>query len=338
MFNRLAISVAALLVASCTGGVGSVTPRAQSAVAAKPASIASDGQVTAKEDPLAAIGTAPVLVPDSARIAGQWDVVSFEGYQPQRLLGTVRAAYADFREGGVGLRIECNYSGRAGTVRDGRFIASDNNDRIQTAMSCGPEKNARESRYFSFFDKGPTVERLGPDRLRLRAGTAELILAPPAVRRLEFLPTAAELHGRWRLLQLTRYIAEGGYSGIGLSEVPGRIVISGDRLFYSRCPQFGLLFSLSADGQLEKKGGTTPPAAPAGCRELAEPEPGIALPAQWDALRLLHANPMVEKAGKDVLLISTDRLGLLITKAPCKSLEQSDDHRTSRIVDCASPE
>jgi len=47
---------------------------------------------------------------------------------------------------------------------------------------------------------------------------------------------------------------------------------------------------------------------------------------------------VVEKSGEDALLISTDRLGLLITKAACENLEQSDDHRASRVVDCASLE
>jgi hypothetical protein len=265
-------------------------------------------------------------------------VVSFEGYRPRRLSGTIRATRADFGEAGVALRLECNYSGRAGTVRDGRFVASPANDRMQTAMSCGDEANERERRYFTFFESGPTVERLGPGRLRLRQGDVELVLARPDVRRLDFVPAAGELQGRWRLLELTRYLPAGGHSGIGLSEVPGRIVISGDRLFYSRCAQYGIEFRLGTDGRLEKRSGTAPPAAPAGCGELDEPAPGPELPSQWDALRLLHAGPAVERSGDDSLLVSTGELGLLIRRAPCEGVEQSGDHSRSRIVDCASPE
>jgi heat shock protein HslJ len=272
-----------------------------------------------------------------AEIAGAWDVASFEGYEPRRLSGTNRAAFADFRPDGVGLRIECNHSGRAGTVKDGRFVPSADNDGIQTAMSCGPVRNGRESRFFTFFEKNPAIERLGPERLRLKSGGTELILERPALRRLKFVPAPADLEGKWRLLELTRYHPEGGYSGIGLSEVPGRLVFSGDRLFYSRCPQYELRFRSGEGGRLEKVGGAPPPKAAADCRELREPYPVPALPRPADLLELLHGNPAMERSG-DALLISNDRLGLLITKAPCESVEQSNDHRRRRVVDCASPE
>lgn len=335
MFKSLALCGLMALVAACSGDRGAASPRARAAAVT---SAGGGEQVTILAAPPVPEEAEPIAVADAASIAGQWDVASFEGYRPRRLSGTIRASFADFGERGVALRIECNYSGRAGTIHEGRFTASHSNDRAQTAMSCGPEGNARESRFFSFFEQGPTVQRLGPDRLRLRADAAELILERPALRRLEFVPTPAELQGRWRLLEVSRYLPGGGFSGIGLSEVPGRIVISGDHIFYSRCPQYALTFRFSADGKLEKTDGTAPPAAPVDCRALAEPAPGRELPSQWDVFRLLHASPMVEKAGEDALLISNEHLGLLITKAPCKSIEQSDDHRTSRAVDCASPE
>jgi hypothetical protein len=65
----------------------------------------------------------PVPVQNSAEIAGAWDVASFEGYEPRRLSETNRAAFADFGLAGVGLRIECNYSGRSGTVTGGPLRA-----------------------------------------------------------------------------------------------------------------------------------------------------------------------------------------------------------------------
>jgi hypothetical protein len=325
MFKYIVLCGALVLVSSCTG------QESASAVAS-----AGSGEPAAVAAPPAP--PEPLPLADAASIAGKWDVVSFEGYRPRRLSGTHRAAYADFSERGVGLRMECNYSGRAGTIRDGKFIASEADDGAQTVMSCGRERDARESRFFSFFDKDATIERIGPDRLLLRSGATELILERPAVRRLQYVPTPAELEGRWRLLEVTHYMPGGGYSGIGLSEVPGRIVVSGDRLSYSRCPQFGLTFRVGPDGRLEKTGGTAPPATPADCRELAEPAPGRELPSQWDVLRLLHDTPLVEKTGEDALLISTERFGLLVTKAPCQTQEQSNDHRTTRVVDCASSE
>ena len=54
-------------------------------------------------------------------------------------------------------------------------------------------------------------------------------------------------------------------------------------------------------------------------------------------MKVLHSNPRLEKVDDDTILMSTDRYGLLLTKAPCESLEQSDDHSETRVVDCASP-
>ncbi|HZF43705.1 MAG TPA: hypothetical protein VEZ48_09885 [Sphingomonadaceae bacterium] len=265
-------------------------------------------------------------------------MVSFEGYQPQRLSGTRRAAFADFGERRVSLRMECNYSGRAGTIKNGRFVASDSRDEIQTVMGCGPEREGRDSRYFSFFEKTPTVERVGPDRILLRTGGSELVLERPAVRRLSFVPAPAELQGKWRMLEVFRNTPGGGYTGIGLSEVPGRIVISGGRLFYSRCPQYGVKFRLTGNGRLAETGGGGAPTNPHDCRELRDGNPVVDLPAAVDVLRILHASPAVEKTSGSSLLLSTSDFGLLITKASCESTEQSDDQRTSTVRDCASPE
>jgi hypothetical protein len=46
-------------------------------------------------------------------------------------------------------------------------------------MGCDPERQARESRYFAFFDRSPTIEKLPDGRLRLRADESELILERP---------------------------------------------------------------------------------------------------------------------------------------------------------------
>jgi hypothetical protein len=98
-----------------------------------------------------------------------------------------------------------------------------------------------------------------------------------------------------------------------------------------------LSFRWIEGGRLEKVSGAAPPAAPADCRELREPYPSPSLPKPADLLHLLHGNAVVERSGK-ALLISTDRLGLLVTREPCESMEQSNDHRTTTVRDCASPE
>ena len=105
----------------------------------------------AKED---ASRTEPesVAVTDPEVVLGAWDVVSFEGYAPRsRVVGSTRAAYADFDADGVRLRMECNYAGRRGAVRAGVFEAAADADHMQTLMGCGADGNAREARYFTFF-------------------------------------------------------------------------------------------------------------------------------------------------------------------------------------------
>lgn len=283
-------------------------------------------------------GQASPTIVQGVDMVGEWDVASFEGYRPERLRGTLRAAVADFGEQGVRLRMECNHSGRAGTVEGGRFLPARDDDGGQTVMSCGPERNAREGRFFSFFDKASTIERLGPDRVRLRSDETELVLERPALRRVGNIPTPAQMRGSWRMVELTRYLPGGGYAGGGVSEVPGRIVIADGRASYSRCPQYAVAFRISDAGRLEKTGGTAPPAKPADCRELAAPPGAPMMSEPADVLRLLHAGPAVERAGDDTLLLSTDDWGLLVTTAPCRSQEQSNDHKTFTTVDCASPE
>ncbi len=254
-------------------------------------------------------------VQDSASIAGEWDVARFEGYEPKRLSGAVRAAFADFGVRGVSLRIECNYSGRAGTVKNGRFTVSPNDvNPPQTLMGCGREREARDSRYFSFFSKNPSIERDGPSRLRLFVEGSELILERPAIRRLRSVPMLAEVQGNWRMMELTRYFAEGGYSGIGLSDAPGLIVISGDSLLYSSCPKFAVKFRLAASGKLEQLAKTSSPRAQPDCPALSQKAVGTNLPVPFDAVRVLVAEPDIEKTDEDSLLLSADRFGLLITK------------------------
>jgi hypothetical protein len=137
-------------------------------------------------------------------------------------------------------------------------------------MGCEPERHARDSRYFSFFDRSPSIERLSDSRVRLVAGDTVLILERPAQRRLNYLPERGELNGRWRMQSLTRYGPEDGESGIGLSDIPGHILIDGNRLSYDRCPQYALTFAYDAAGRLVKTGGAAIPRR-AECPQLTPP-------------------------------------------------------------------
>ena len=203
-------------------------------------------------------------------VAGRWDVVSFGGYDvPQRMDGTSPATTVDFREDAVGLRLECNWSGSAGYVRDGRFISTQDGPTDQTLMGCKAEKSERDGKFFGFFAKSPLVERLPEDRLRLVAGEEELVIQRPEVRRLQFVPDARELQGKWRMEGVAMYAPDGS-SGGTLFDVPGRIVIGPDSIGYNRCPQYDMTYRMTDDGRLEKTGGAELPDAPADCPDLAD--------------------------------------------------------------------
>lgn len=258
---------------------------------------------------------AAALVRSSAEIFGRWDIVSFEGYRPGHMHGTTPAAFARFTATGVALRIECNYSGVNGFVHDGRFIPQPGSQ-IQTEMGCGKEREDRDERYFSFFRRSPTVERLPGGKLRLVAGDSVLMLERPEQRRLDYLPDRAFLQGSWRMRELTEYDPQGGYAGIGLDDLPGRIVIQGDRLSYTACPQYALTFTYSPNGHLLKTGGASLLQQP-DCAPLRYPSwAGEAMPSAMLILPLLHSNPWVEKVGDGLLLVANERLGLLLSKEP----------------------
>lgn len=226
--------------------------------------------------------------------------------------GASPAAFANFTPTGLGLRIECNRSSVSGTVRDGRFLPQPGL-RMQTQMGCGPEREDRDRRYFTFFDRSPTIERLGNARLKLVAGSSVLILERPEQRRLAYLAQRDQLNGKWQMESLTRYGPHGGESGIGLSDLPGRIIIDGDHLIYDRCPQYALDFAYSADGRLTKSGGAPLPDKP-NCAALKLPWQTTGLPTPDQILPLLHSNPWVEDVGGGYLLIADEQLGLVVTK------------------------
>ncbi len=259
-------------------------------------------QVPSEPTPTAAISLAEIL--------GEWDVLSFDGYEPLGK-GGFRPAIADFTTQGVQLRLECNTADVFGIIQDGRFVGRGGR---HTEMGCSEEREERERRYFSFFANSPAIERLAGGRLRLAARESVLILERREQRRLAFVPARSELEGKWRMEDLTRYSPGGGRSGTGLSDVPGRIVFEGNRLSYDRCPQYGLTFSYSSDGRLTKTDGPSLPAEP-DCAALDRPHrdaPG--LPSAMEILPLLHSNPWVEQVIDGRVLNANERAGLLLTR------------------------
>ncbi|MBO6768170.1 MAG: hypothetical protein JJ901_07675 [Erythrobacter sp.] len=299
--------LAALMACCCTAAVLACIPAVQEGDS-------TEGELASGAGSSPAPSAVPVA--SSREIDGKWDIVSFDDYEPARLRGATRVAFADFGDSGVSLRIECNYSGAAGLVVDGRFEPRPD-EGIQTAMGCGEEREARDAALFGFFRTSPTVERLPDGKLLLKANGKELLLQRPDERRLEFLPRPAELEGNWRMVGVTRYLDGNGYAGIGLSDVPGRVRFADGRASYTGCVQYDFAYSYSEEGRLLKTSGPAVPSTPTDCNELGEKRQGSAeMPVQWDALRVLHASPLVEWAGPEEILISTDSIGLVLSRAP----------------------
>ncbi|APE27801.1 hypothetical protein [Aurantiacibacter gangjinensis] len=275
---------------------------------------------------------------DRASVAGDWDVVSFDGYTvPYRMRGTNRAAYANFREREVSLHLECNWSGVVGRMRGDRFVPADSGPRIMTVAGCEAPKHERDEAYFSFFDDEPTGQLLPDGRLLFEAGGIELLLQRPEDRHLDFVPYLADLQGEWRMETLTMYQPEGGMSSMGLMEVPGRIVFDGNRAGYSRCPAYDITFDYTPDGTIANTGGVSLPEEPTACEGLAERSYGNMSPERWDVLTLLHENPQAEHLANGDILLFNERFGLLLTRQPCVMLNQSDDHSRTWEENCASP-
>lgn len=295
--------------------------------------------------PIAAEGgnaPAPSVMPEAPRpvtalaeIAGEWQVVEFDGYRPARVTHPSPAAFATFGPGGVGLRIECNWSGAPGTIKDGHFVPPAKPEpQAQTAMGCGKEREERESRYFAFFKQNPTIEHIAGNRLRLVANGTELILERPEAIRLETLPKIADLIGEWRAEQF-QLINHEGMRGVGLSDMQGRIVISPGSIAMSTCPAGAVAIRYTPDGRLTRTGGADAAGVRSACDQFAKGAfsmPGL---EPTRIAEVLAGSPKVYWGGKDRLTLQTDEgLVLDLTRKPCLMLNQSDDHKTTSLDPC----
>lgn len=274
-----------------------------------------------------AASSAPVAVTSVSQVQGEWQVVSFEGYEPDRVTHPRPAAFANFgTDGGVGLRIECNWSGAPGTVKDGKFVPPADDDGLyaQTAMGCGKEREDRDARYFRFFRQNPSMDLLPSGRLRMQAGDSVLVLERPEVIRLETLPALSEIAGEWRAEGFQK-INEEGMRGIGLSDLASKVFIADGKLGLTGCSDAAVAVRYTADGRLERTGGADAAAVRAACGDLTG---GFEMPglSGTEMADLLAGSPKVYNAGKDRLTLQSGELVIDLTREPCVMLNQSDDH------------
>ena len=155
--------------------------------------------------PVPAIRTVASL----ADIAGEWDIVRFDGHSPPRLDSEgKRHFYVDIGPQGLRFAIGCNHSGMPGRIEGGVLHAAPADDGVQTAMGCGPEREARDAAFFTFFRSRPRAALLPGGRLRLATFDHELLLERSSVRRLAMGPALSEIIGSWRVVSFMRL--EGG--------------------------------------------------------------------------------------------------------------------------------
>ncbi|WP_216635585.1 hypothetical protein [Croceicoccus bisphenolivorans] len=309
MRKRLSIcagSVIFALLAGCNAATDTTPP-----VAATDAAVAPAG---------------PQPVREFAQVAGTWQVVSFGGYEPARLTHPSPSAFAKFGTSGVGLRIECNWSGAPGTVADGHFVppADDDGMNAQTQMGCGKEREDRDSRYFAFFRRNPTMDLMPDGRLLMRAGEVELVLERPEVIRLETLPDLTGISGEWRGEGFQKINGE-GMRGIGLSDLASKVFIAEGRLGLTGCADAAVAVRYTDYGRLERTGGADAATIRAACGDLSgEFEiPGL---SGTEIADLLAGSPKVYARGKDRLTLQSGELVIDLTREPCVMLNQSDDH------------
>lgn len=180
-------------------------------------------------------------------------------------------------------------------------------------MGCGAEGTARERRYFRFFDRSPSIEALGPQRLLLGAGDQTLVLERPETRRRVFVPTPRALTGTWRLESIARYEQGSAVATAGLSAMPGHLVISDHTLRHTACPALRTRYRIGDAGRLIAAG-EMPRDLVARCPALHPESLYPGQPGAEAVLALLYASPLTETTGENGLVLSTDELGLLLRR------------------------
>ena len=295
-------SLLTILLAAWAGGCVEA-PRPQAARPSEPPQAPAKAQRPAAREARA--------VTSLAEIAGDWDIVAFDGHSPPRLdTDGQRHAFVDITGQGLSFAISCNYSGMRGRITGGVLHATPGDQGTQTAMGCGPEREARDAAFFDFFRSRPQVSLLSDGRLRMAAPGNELLLERSSVRRLATGPALSEITGTWRVVSFTKFEG-GGQQGWGAMFAPGRLRIAEGAVSYSRCPAASVRFTYTADFLLRREDGGRP-AGRVDCRGVVpgptEVEPMLAA--------LLGQSPEVERvAGGRFLLRSRDYAVLLASEA-----------------------
>ncbi len=208
-------------------------------------------QCSAPRGPQASGSAATLSLHD---IAGQWDIVSFDGYRPARLDGDgQRHAFVDVRGDAFSFAIECNYSGMGARLNGDRLVAT-TNDNVQTEMGCGREREARDAAFFAFLRGGARVVSHSEQALALEGEGTRLELQRPEVRRRSLLPVnLSEVEGAWRA-DILYWRVEPGHTNNLLADLGGgaaRVTIgSGEVRLAFDCENLSAPAAFSRPGEI----------------------------------------------------------------------------------------
>jgi hypothetical protein len=229
-----------------------------------------------------------------AEIRGPWDIERFGAYVPTRLHGGLRRAFVDVDSDRLSYAIECNYSGNPAAIEGDGVLVNRNETGLSTAtaMGCGPKGEKREGAFFGFFSTRPTVIWAEGGRIRLFNGRTELILQRPEARRLAFAPIQSELTGRWVPQGAMRVKEGNGHEGWGF-QARQTLTLTADTISYTGCTGAALTYRLTADARLDTLSESGTPQ----CDQDS---------ASSILLRILRADPQVEKSGEDGLALTAD--------------------------------
>jgi hypothetical protein len=236
------------------------------------------------------------LLTSLRQIEGFWLIERFEDFEPSWRNGTPwRSAYVQIDDDRITYNVGCNQSGNSAFLGpDGILHDTSDGSGMQTLQGCGPVREARDERFFSFFSSNPEVRRYGPGRVSLRSDAGELVLIEPDLWRQANKPNFREIEGRWVPQMSTTY--EGwGSAGFGIGDNPGVVTIEHERLLWSRCPNLPIPIRWTADARLAATEDIDVNDCPAVARATRN---GLG-----SVMTMLTANPAVIRTGADWIVL-----------------------------------
>jgi|TARA_B000000460_G_scaffold240581_1_gene206276 hypothetical protein len=236
------------------------------------------------------------LLTSLSEIEGFWLIERFEDFEPSWRDNTPwRDAYLQIDDNRITYNVGCNQSGNPASIgTDGILYDTGDGSRLQTLKACGPEREARDERFFAFFGSKPEVRKISPGRISLKSNAGELVLIEPELWRQAHKPDFHEIQGRWVPQMSTSY---DGWSsaGFGIEDNPGIVTIEPERLSWSRCPDLPIPIRWTADARLATTDKIDVSDCPVVARKTSNGPDAV--------MTMLTAEPAVIRTGADRIVL-----------------------------------